>query len=122
MKRILRAAFCMIMVALASVSCNKNDSKTEDCNLIADQHWSRERYSNWLIETYGIASDTLLFQGEGGEPTHFLHHLSPTNTPGYYEMIGEFDQFQYGWDDTDYLRGDSLSAYRDQYLQCRSRL
>jgi len=35
-------------------------------------------------------------------------------------MIGKYDQFLYGWSDTDYITGDSTSNLRSEYLQMRS--
>jgi len=32
---------------------------------------------------------------------HSVHHLPPTNTQQYYEMIGKYPQFVYGWEDID---------------------
>lgn len=86
----------------------------------AEQYWSPVLYTNWLIEEVGIISDTLNWS-EGGRTQSFSHHLPDTKTQQYYEMIGKYDQFQYGWQDTDYRRGDSLSSHRDDYLVQRDK-
>ncbi len=98
----------------------KGQSKTDDYNVFADEHWSAERYTNWLIETYGIVSDTSAFINEDGDETHFTHHLPATKTQQYYEMIGKYDQFRYGWSDTDYLVGKETSPLRVEYLNDRA--
>jgi len=45
----------------------------------------------------------------------------PYKNHAYYENIGKYDQFQYGWDDTDYDPQvlDSISANRGVYLDMR---
>ena len=102
------------------INHQKGQQKTDDYNNFADRDWSAERYTNWLIETYGITSDTAEFINEKGEPTRFTHHLPATKTQQYYEMIGKYDQFRYGWSDTDYLVGQYNSPKRTQYLQDRA--
>jgi hypothetical protein len=98
----------------------KGQKKTDDYNNFADREWSAERYTNWLIETYGILRDTAEFLNEKGEPTRFTHHLPITKTQQYYEMIGKYDQFRYGWSDTDYLIGKDKSPKRTLYLNDRA--
>lgn len=98
----------------------KGQDKTDDYNAFADQYWSPSQYTDWLIETYGITSDTAEFINEKGEPTRFTHHLPATKTQQYYEMIGKYDQFRYGWKDTDYARGEYASEYRVKYLNDRA--
>ncbi|TFH65951.1 MAG: hypothetical protein E4G91_00555 [Candidatus Zixiibacteriota bacterium] len=102
------------------INQRKGQSKTDDYNNFADRDWSAERYTNWLIETYGIVSDTAEFINEQGDPTRFTHHLPTTKTQQYYEMIGKYDQFRYGWSDTDYLIGKDNSPLRTLYLSDRA--
>jgi len=92
----------------------------DDNNAFADANWDPERYYNWLIETYGITSDTMEFS-EGDETKTFTHHLPDTKTQQFYEMIGKYEQFRYGWVDSDYLTQDSSSAYRAAYLLDRDK-
>lgn len=92
----------------------------DDNNAFADANWDPERYYNWLIETYGITSDTMEFS-EGDETKTFTHHLPETKTQQFYEMIGKYEQFRYGWVDSDYLTQDSSSAYRAAYLLDRDK-
>jgi hypothetical protein len=76
-------------------------------------------YMNWLVENYGITSDTMSFVENDSIKT-FTHHLPDTKSQQYYEMIGKYDQFRYGWTDTDYLRAKDSSDARNQYLQDRN--
>ncbi len=101
------------------VNHNKGQSKTTAYNNFADQNWSAQQYTDWLIETYGVTSDTFEIS-VNGEATRFTHHLPTTKTQQYYEMIGKYDQFRYGWKDTDYLTGKDNSPSRVSYLNDRA--
>ncbi len=65
---------------------SNGDDKTALFEAYADERWSRERYAGFLITV--------------PPEYHFTHELPETNTQQYYEMIGKYDQFVYGWDDT----------------------
>ncbi len=92
-------------------------TKESDFRAYADKYWDPELYYDWLVETHGITDDHNPSQLTGDT---FTHHLPDTKTQQYYEEIGKYDQFEYGWIDTDYRRGDSTSAYRDKYLHSRA--
>jgi len=62
----------------------------DEFEAFANAHWSRDRYETWKSTT----------EGENAEKTH---ELPETNTQQYYEMIGKYDQFYFGWDDVDKL-------------------
>ena len=79
----------------------------------ASQYWDPEQYYNWLVEVHGITNDN---DPSKLNDATFTHHLPDTKSQQYYEMIGKYDQFQYGWVDTDYRRRDSTSVFRDQYV------
>lgn len=99
---------------------NQGRKQEDNNNIYANSNWDANRYYNWLIETYGITSDTMSFE-EGEDTKTFTHHLPDTKTQQYYEMIGKYDQFKYGWVDTDYLTKDSTSDYRNAYLLDRDK-
>jgi len=101
------------------INHQKGQQKTNDYNNYADRYWSPSRYTDWLIETYGIASDTSEFI-RNDSTMRFTHHLPATKTQQYYEMIGKYDQFRYGWSDTDYLIGKDSSSLRRVYLDDRA--
>ncbi len=72
----------------------------------ADAHWSREQYEQWITGPGSSVSKT--------------HELPETNTQQYYEMIGKYDQFFRGWDDSDaYSYGGERSPQRLKYMDMR---
>jgi hypothetical protein len=98
-----------------------SDGKSKEDEYInyAEQNWSAEQYTNWLIEEKGIVDDDSTWYDSNGQPQTFSHHLPDTKNQQYYEMIGKYEQFLYGWQDTDYRSGDILSDLRGQYLTMR---
>ncbi len=96
----------------------KGVDQEDDNKLYASQYWDPERYHNYLVEVHGITDDEQ--ESEILEGT-FTHHLPDTKTQQYYEMIGKYEQFNYGWIDTDYRTGDSTSSYREKYLVDRDK-
>jgi hypothetical protein len=98
---------------------SQGKKQEKDNNSYANANWDPEQYTNYLIEHFGITSDTMSYEVDGVTKT-FTHHLPNTKTQQYYEMIGKYDQFNFGWTDTDYLRGKDSSDYRVQYLQDRN--
>ncbi len=72
----------------------------------ADTHWSREEYEQWITGPGSSISKT--------------HELPETNTQQYYEMIGKYDQFFKGWDDSDVTTyGGERSPKRLKYMDMR---
>lgn len=87
------AVFIGIEVALWLSYANFIDegNKLEDkFKTFADEHWSRERYIGWLSTAEG-------------QDASITHELPETKTQQYYEMIGKYNQFYYGWSDVDEL-------------------
>lgn len=106
-----------------NVSENKRgDDGTEVFEAYADQHWSVVKYANWLNDnarnfpggenavhidideaTPGLAD----WQRVNWEQMHatemvipqFSHRLPPYGDQQYYELIGKYNQYSYGWDD-----------------------
>lgn len=97
---------------------NKGVNQDDDNKELARSYWDPERYQNYLIEVHGITDDR---DTSYITDAIFTHHLPTTQTQQYFEMIGKYDQFNYGWTDTDYRTGDSTSAYREQYLLDRDK-
>lgn len=66
----------------------------------ADQHWIEDEYWDYISQQSGINRNDMeaLRDWEQGEFSHGLHREKDQQ---YYEMIGKYDQFNYGWDDTD---------------------
>jgi hypothetical protein len=135
--RVLRAVIVLvILLAMFPVSCSRSkDDKDElagltECYQIADQHWFEDDYNQWLIDdvyvnvqtpnpnvTPANVCDTFAYWSSGDKQwVHFSHHLDEGDTQQYYEMIGEYDQFSWGWDD--YEGGTGTSQHRESYLAC----
>jgi hypothetical protein len=74
---------------------------TDEFNTFADAHWEQVRYEDYLDSVYQHRDDDLI------QATEVSHHLPDTKTQQYYEMIGKYDQFSWGWDDA-LLNGQSL--------------
>jgi hypothetical protein len=117
---IFKCIFLIILICMALCCRKKHITDFTECNEIADAHWFKAGYTGWLIDSLGIASDTTLyFDPLKQEWIYLSHHLPDTKTEQYYEMIGKYDQFRWGWDDySDYDKG---SVHREEYLECRNR-
>ena len=83
------AAETLTWVAFFSWRGKGNDLKAE-FRAYADQHWHESRYLAW--ETYNRSQPQPYFE---------THHMpSKTHdTQQYYELIGKYNQFVFGWDD-----------------------
>ncbi len=110
------------VVTAAIVYNNKGNNKTNEFQNYANQHWSAVDYANWInqnsshYEESGITYPTIntntsqsdlfaqinaweaLPHQLGGDPGGFSHELPAYNTQQYYELIGKYSQFKYGWD------------------------
>jgi hypothetical protein len=96
-------------------SSGKN--KEDDFKVFADDEWKEWAYLDW----YGHWEDWYDARRGENDPNFsqiFTHHLPGQKNDDYYEMIGKYDQFSYGWIGTpnEYLPGnfapnDSLLGY-----------
>lgn len=96
---------------------NKGDSKTDEFNDFADTHWSQTVYEDFLEANWSVRDDDLVVNNAGF--SYFTHHLPSTKTQQYYEMIGKYNQFIYGWDDMNPQTIDSLAVH---YATSQNRL
>lgn len=73
------------------------DDMTEQFQLFRQQHWRPEDYEQYLLDVYGTTNDdSLKATGTRG----FTHSLpADTNDQQYYEQVGKYNQFAWGWDD-----------------------
>jgi len=91
------------------------DDRTDIFENWADTYWLEESYRTYLDNHWNSTEDS------------FTHDLPDTKTQQYYEMIGKYDQFVYGWDDVDpdlanstkYSYLIATSAHRMQYEQMK---
>jgi hypothetical protein len=119
--RIKAVAFFGIDVALWGLYFNyhgKGKDKEKQYIGFADGHWSRDEYTQWMIDSLGITSDTMrYFDPVKQEWTYLSHHLPDTKTQQYYEMVGKYEQFRWGWDD--YSDVTKTSDFRNAYVIMR---
>ncbi|HKI77882.1 MAG TPA: DUF5683 domain-containing protein [Ignavibacteriaceae bacterium] len=140
-------AFVVVEAALittAVVYNNKGNTKTDQFQNYAQEHWSVKRYANWTLDhlTYldnNLPHDKSYYEnriypnGQNGELSWdglnelesdisygYTHMLYPFGDQQYYEMIGKYTQFSHGWDDsnqqdTDYrITSPNLEYYASQ--------
>lgn len=116
----LKAAFFLGVEVFSWYQYISNYGKGQDLEdqyrAFANDNWDPGQYRAWLVEEIGIPNDSF----EYAPDSTFTHHLPGFKTQQYYEMIGKYDQFIYGWTDTDYSIGDSSSPLRDNYLNLRN--
>jgi hypothetical protein len=96
----------------------KGKDKETEYQGFADNHWLEDEYIQWLYNTYGVTSDQEPYEDpETGDTVYFSHHLPDSKTDQYYEMIGKYEQFRWGWLDYDSLT--NFSPTRETYLGMR---
>lgn len=106
--------FLFIGVEAAAWILNRNfDSKGDDITAEFEQfnrdHWSQDRYEEYLFFAYGTRDDDSVTETEAS------HHLPDSPTQQYYEMTGKYDQFSWGWDDAklgDTVWSDTANGWR----------
>lgn len=96
------------------VSGNKNGKKIEDeFHNYAQSHWSESDYWKWISYHSGIAYNEenmeALREWEHGEFSHGLHREKDQQ---YFEMIGKYHQFNWGWDD--FREGRTIDITHEQ--------
>jgi hypothetical protein len=106
----------LAFIAYAIISDKNGDEKTAEFQKYAEAHWSAERYAQW-INTYGSAdygpATTIDLNkvrqrdysqinewesASGPNKTGFSHQLPRFGDQQYYELIGKYYQFKFGWD------------------------
>lgn len=119
--RIKAVAFFGMDVALWGLYFNyhnKGKDKEKEYIKFADAHWFKDDYTQWLIDSLNIDSDTTrYYNAVTQEWTYLSHHLPDTKTQQYYEMIGKYEQFRWGWED--YSDITKTSEFRNTYVIMR---
>jgi hypothetical protein len=76
----------------------------------ADTCWSEGEYTRWLLDSmyttnpdvnYENVCDTFPYKDSENKWTYFSHHLPDKKNQQYYEMVGKYEQFRWGWEDYD---------------------
>jgi hypothetical protein len=115
--KIKAAAFFGLDVALWALYFNyrgKGKDKENEYKDFADDNWSKTSYEDYLRDSLNITSDWEPYV-VGNDTLILSHHLPNTPTDQYYEMIGKYEQFRWGW--TDY-NGEN-SSDRENYMGMR---
>jgi hypothetical protein len=126
----------------------KGEDQRDIYQTYADENWFYDGYHDtngvfhdgyvqWLqdaypsTETWRYGDTAKWFDASQGEFVNtFAEHLDvwideeadsarPIKNHAYYENIGKYPQFQYGWKGTDYSEADSLSDEKETYLVMR---
>jgi len=79
---------------------NEGDDQVVEFENYANAYWSQSEYWEHLNSVYGVTDDTC---------AACTHHLPDTKTQQYYEMIGKYNQFSYGW------AGDTAIVYGQEH-------
>ncbi len=126
--KIKAAIFLGIDITLWALYFNyhgQGNDKESEYQGFADQNWSEEEYNQWLIDevyvnvatpnpnvTWANVCDTFAYWDDKEKQwTHFSHSLEEERTQQYYEMIGKYEQFSWGWLDYDGSNSFSRSTY-----------
>ena len=129
--RFLKSAifFAVEVAAITSAIAynNKGNNQTTAFQNYAKQHWSAVDYATWInqnganYEVSGTTYPTIPINPNTSLPSWqrvdftqinnweslphtegFSHELPTYNTQQYYELIGKYSQFKYGWDTYEY--------------------
>ncbi len=107
-------------IAVAIMYNNKGDSKTSQFEAYANAHWSALRYAKW-IAAYGVSdygptnfsptqadydaidknhdfSTINAWESSAEHSEGFSHQLPKYGEQQYYELIGKYNQYKFGWD------------------------
>jgi hypothetical protein len=99
---------------------NKAGNKENEYKNFADLNWSEQAYKDSMLTIYGVDIDTISTGTKlisDYDSVVIVEHLPDSKTQQYYEMVGKYDQFRYGWDDFD--RTNFLTPHRNFYLNLR---
>ncbi len=97
---------------------SKGSRKEDEFEAFADAHWSEREYWEAIAREAGLDPNDLAALREY-ERSHYSHSLHEQKDQQYYEMIGKYNQFNAGWDDTDTHRGRD-SRHREVYEDMRA--
>ncbi len=101
----------------------KGNTKTDEFNAFADQNWSETRYDDFLDINWQVRDDdsAWVIPGDPSSGLFFSHNLPDTKTQQYYEMIGKYNQFVFGWADVPPQTVPNRHATEEMYSALRMR-
>jgi hypothetical protein len=106
-------------ITYALISNSQGNDRTDEYETFADQHWVEVKYiddrvnpteASWYGYWKGWYEENAI---EQDLDLLLTHTLPESKDQDYYEMIGKYDQFVYGWDD---VHGDPLNLPPDDTL------
>ncbi|MBD3373831.1 hypothetical protein GF406_02250 [candidate division KSB1 bacterium] len=101
------AAFVAVEAAGIALAMNydqEGQDIEQEFRAFADENWIESDYWGWIARHAGLEYNSSnldpLREWEHDHPA-LSHALPHTKTQQYYEMIGKYDQFNYGWVDSE---------------------
>jgi hypothetical protein len=110
---------------------SKGDDFEIEYQAFADSFWTYDRYQDGLQVVFQISIDTMQYGTlKNREFSHHVYPIAPDTLPvknqTYYENIGKYDQFAFGWDDLPEVTGPAdtvtmsiVTPHRKEYLSKR---
>jgi hypothetical protein len=114
--------------AVNAIYTQRGNEQEDQFERYADAHWSEEEYWDSIFAmcqrdpqsaAYNCRRDDLKSLRRW-ERDHFSHFLPEEKNQTYYENIGKYDQFNFGWDDSNTELGRD-SAHRELYARMRKK-
>lgn len=115
------------LIVYAMISNKSGDAKTNEFQTYAEAHWSAERYAKWIVnyggadygpaDVSGIDINAVKYTKDfskvnewesGLHKIGFSHQLPVYQSQQYYELIGKYHQFKFGWDTYPDLNNDGV--------------
>ena len=83
-----------------AINTQEGNEIRDEFHAYANEHWSETAYFQWLSYHSGIEYTQANVDAlRDWEHNHFSHGLHVNKDQQYYEMIGKYHQFNWGWDD-----------------------
>lgn len=130
-KAVIFIALEAALITYGIINDAKGDEQTKKFQQYADAHWSAERYALW-ISNHGsdyqipnnpsspgsVALDLNRVRNKDFSEINawenaphtkgFSHPLPPHGSQQYYELIGKYHQYKFGWDEYDDVNNDGI--------------
>jgi len=105
----------------------KGADRRDEYQAWANRHWDEKLYRESILKYYGVDIDTLdreagkdsLESDQLKDALVLTHWLPDSKDQQYFEMIGKYDQFRYGWEDYSPYDKNYMTLLRSYYLELR---